>query len=224
MEIEAYRVADSTELPIIPAPEKREWHKDIPGIGACLPLTIGNGAGWWLLNPATFEVARPEVYNHQVIIRWWDIPEQPHVASHFGFGIMTVLIPYVFRTPPGWELLIRGPSNVFYEGLQPFEGIVETDWHMATATMNWMVERDKKVVVRRGDPLAQIVPVKTEALEQFTPVVKDMPEDMESEFLEFAQRRMERLEKNVEEGKTKYQANYPRDERTRRRHLRMKPL
>jgi hypothetical protein len=160
-----------------------------------------------------------KVYNEQVVVHG----NVDHVASHFGFGVLTVLIPYVFRTPPGWELLIRGPSNVFYDGLHPFEGIVETDWHKATATMNWMVENGTETVIRSGEPLAQIGPVKAEALEQFQPEILDMPDDVEEDFMQFAEERMEQIKGSVE-GKTRYSAKYPRNERTRRRHLRLKPL
>jgi hypothetical protein len=223
MELKAYRINGVTELPIVPAPERRDWHKEIPGIGACLPLTIANGGGWWLLNPQDVYVDRIDTYNYNVRVRkvLSEHEEPTHVASHFGFGVLTVLIPYVFRTPPGWELLIRGPSNVFYEGLHAFEGIVESDWHSATATMNWMVERDTQITIRRGEPLVQVVPIKTEALEQFQPEILDMPEDVEQEFMQFAEKRMEQI---TAEGKMKYSGEYPRNERTRRRHLKLRPL
>lgn len=219
--LKAYRIEDVTELPIVPAPERRAWHKDIPGIGACLPLTIGNGAGWWLLNPKEFRVSRLPLYNNAVVVHGKDVD---HVASHFGFGVLTVLIPYVFRTPPGWELLIRGPSNVFYDGMHPFEGIVESDWHKATATMNWMVEEGTEVVIPKDSPLAQIVPVQMEALESFQPEILDMPVDVEQEFTDFANKRMASLVMSKEKGKTKYMKVYPKNDRTRRRHLRLKSL
>jgi hypothetical protein len=219
MELTAYKIADVTELPIIPAPQRREH--GIPGLGCCLPLTIANGGGWWLTNPSAVRVSRLELYNYNVVVH---DKEADQVASHFGFGVLSVMIPYVFSTPPGWELLIRGPSNYFYDYMHPFEGIVEADWHKASATMNWMLNKGADFVIPEGAPLAQIVPTQVATLEEFQPVVEDMPEDLEGEFNEFAQRRLERLRKNVEEGKVKYQADYPKDVRTRRRHLRLKPL
>ena len=32
-------------------------------------------------------------------------------ASHFGSGILTWHLPLLFRTPPGYDLLVRGPAN-----------------------------------------------------------------------------------------------------------------
>ena len=221
MEITAYRIEGATPLPIVPAAERREWHKAIPGIGACLPLTIANGAGWWLLNPKTFSVSRLNIYNYDVVIHG----DVDHVKSHFGFGVMTVMIPYVFRTPPGWELLIRGPSNVFYERLHAFEGIVETDWHNATATMNWKVEKGAHITIEEGAPLVQVIPVQTRTWEEdFSVLIEDMPDNVEQEFLEFSAGRNERLRLNKEENKVRYEGNYPRDGRTRRRHLRLRPV
>lgn len=215
MEITAYKVDGATELPIIPAPQKRQWSKTIPGIGACLPLTIANGGGWWLLNPAEFTARRSSYYNHEVTIQ----RDVNHVASHFGFGVMTVIIPYVFRTTAGWELLIRGPSNVFYPGFHPFEGIVETNWHSGTATMNWMVEKDAVHTFIEGDPLAQIVPIQISQLEAFQVKSEEMPENLEEEFAQFATSRVDRLKANRAEGKVRYQGLYPRNERTKRRKL-----
>jgi hypothetical protein len=218
MELTAYKVDGAEELPIVPAPPRRQWHNDIPGIGACLPLTIANGAGWWLLNTKEFTVHRSEVYNYQVVVE----PEGLfHVMSHFGFGVLTVAIPYVFKTPPGWELLVRGPSNVFYDGMHPFEGIVESDWHHGTATMNWMVEKGATLVIPEGAPLAQIVPTQVASLEEFQVKSEDMPEDIEEEFARFSQSRADRLAANKIEGKVRYEGTYPRNERTSRKVLKL---
>ena len=49
-------------------------------------------------------------------------------ASHFGDGILTWHLPILFRTPPGYNLLVRGPANYPKDAVSPLEGIVETDW------------------------------------------------------------------------------------------------
>ena len=39
-------------------------------------------------------------------------PGESHLAeSLFGHGILTWTLPYLFRTPPGYNLLARGPAN-----------------------------------------------------------------------------------------------------------------
>jgi len=213
LDMKAYRIRGATEMGLVPAKRQREWHKDIPATGACLPLTIANEAGWWLVNPHRFTV-----FNYdQLTIDYCGFKEAPHVASHFGHGILTVLIPFIFRTPPGWQLQIRGPVNYFYDDMQPFEGIVETDWHKATATMNWKVARDSMFTVEEGEPLAQLVPVKLDVLEMFRPTEEDMPEDVERDFIEWASNRAATLKKED----YKYERGYPKH--AERRRLDIKP-
>ena len=49
-------------------------------------------------------------------------------TSTFGSGFITFTIPVLFRTPKGINLRLTGPSNWIKDGVQPLDGIVETDW------------------------------------------------------------------------------------------------
>ncbi len=60
-------------------------------------------------------------------------------TSMFGHGILTFHIPFLVRTHPGYNLLVRGPANMPRDGVSPLEGIVETDWAVATFTMSWQL-------------------------------------------------------------------------------------
>jgi Family of unknown function (DUF6065) len=40
-------------------------------------------------------------------------------VSHFGDGIRTWHLPMLFRTPPGYKLLVRGPANYPKEAVYP---------------------------------------------------------------------------------------------------------
>jgi hypothetical protein len=116
----------------------------------CLPLLIANQAGWFLLNSHPIRVTWDggnELSNLQVEYLK-GFPPYPAV-SHFGHGIVTWTIPYLFRTPPGYNLLVRGPSNWPKDGAHALEGIVETDWSVATFTMNWMLTRPNQPSGRR---------------------------------------------------------------------------
>jgi hypothetical protein len=145
----------------------------------CLPLLIANQAGWFLLN------------SHRIRVTWDGGNEisnlhieylkgsQPYPAvSHFGHGIVTWTIPYLLRTPPDYNLLVRGPSNWPKDGAHPLEGIVETDWSVATFTMNWMLTRPNQPVVFEVDePICMIVPQRRGELESFHPRVVDIWRD-----------------------------------------------
>jgi hypothetical protein len=159
----------------------------------CLPLLIANQAGWSLVNDARFSVVwkggdEPE----QTEISFGDpAPSEPPIA-HFGLGIITWNIPYLFRTPPGWNLLARGPANVPKDGISPLEGIIETDWTYAPFTMNWKLTRpNHEVVFEPGDVICTIVPQRRGDLEAFQTEYRDITElpDVRRKFSEWSKSR-----------------------------------
>src|SRR5690606_33114809 len=111
-------------------------------------------------------------------IRPVDPLKPARAVSHFGAGVLTFHIPYVFRTPPGYNLLVRGPANWPKDGVQALEGLVETDWATATFTMNWKFTRARRWVrFEAGEPICMVVPQRRGELELFEPVVRDLAEN-----------------------------------------------
>lgn len=177
----AYRVSPVPPLRLVTAPQARAW-MDATGqrfANRCLPLLIANQAGWFILNShalcATWdggdgkEALRLEYFS--------GAPPYP-AASHFGHGILTWHIPYLFRTPPGYNLLARGPANWPKDGAIALEGIVETDWSVATFTMNWKLTAiGRPVTFEVGEPLCMLVPQRRGDLEAFQPEVRDLASD-----------------------------------------------
>jgi hypothetical protein len=95
--------------------------------------------------------------------------------SHFGSGILTWNLPYLFRTPPGYNLLVRGPANWPKDGASALEGIVETDWSPATFTMNWKLTRPHwPVEFKENEPICMLVPQRRGELEAFRPAVQNL--------------------------------------------------
>jgi hypothetical protein len=150
----------------------------------CLPLLVANQAGWFILNshplrvtwnggpdPESTIVELPESMEG---ICLYDA-QSPPATSHFGHGIVTWHLPYLFRTPPGYNLLARGPANCPKDGASPLEGIVETDWSMATFTMNWQLTRPGLTVTFEvGEPICMIVPQRRGELETFRPEIREV--------------------------------------------------
>jgi len=177
----AYCVDPAARMPIVPASINRAWMDatDRRFANRCLPLLIGNQAGWFLLSA------------HKVALTWsgaatldgvrieYLAGEAPFPChSHFGSGIVTWTIPYLFRTPPGFNLQVRGPSNWPKDGIFALEGLVETDWAQATFTMNWIMTRPHQTVVFDvGEPIAMIVPQPRAEIEAFRPTIKDIVSD-----------------------------------------------
>jgi hypothetical protein len=162
----------------------------------CLPLLVANESGWTVENPRAFRAVwdggeRPDA----VTIEFeGEPPITPPVRSHFGFGVITFNLPYVFRTPPGWNLLARGPANWPKDGVTALEGVVETDWSFANFTMNWKLTRPgHEVHFGAGDPFCMLVPQRRGDLEAFCAEIRDLSSNprMLEEFKVFSQGRDE---------------------------------
>ena len=177
----AYRLLHRKLPRIVPAAADRFWMDFTTGGWAnrCMPLRIANQAGWCILNDADFEViwsGKPQVSALQIL--WAKGQFSPWVSSNFGYGIVTWEIPYLFRTPPGYNLLARGPANAIKDGVAPLEGLVETDWATASFTMNWKITRPFKAVkFQKDEPICMVVPQKRGELEAFVPEMCNIERD-----------------------------------------------
>jgi hypothetical protein len=170
-------------VPIEPAPRWRVWINEMEERWAnrCLPLLVANQAGWVLLNPVSFQAVwsgEPSTSSTTVELAQ-DLPHPWPVESHFGYGILTWSVPYLFRTPPGYNLLARGPANWPKDGICALEGLVETDWSVATFTMNWKLTRSNQpVTFEEGEPFCMVVPQRRGELESFRPEICDLSSDL----------------------------------------------
>jgi hypothetical protein len=169
-----------------PAPRWRDWMNEAEERwpNRCLPLLMANEAGWVFRNPSTFNATwSGGPHPDELTIEYEDenVSTPPPAESHFGYGIITWHVPYLFRTSPGLNLLARGPANWPKDGISALEGIVETDWSFATFTMNWKVTRvGEPVVFEAGEPFCMVVPQPRGLLEAFRPELKLFAEDRET--------------------------------------------
>lgn len=174
----AYRVSEGLEMPLVPAARERTWMAETDRRFAyrCLPLLMANQGGWFVLTThrvrATWDGGlTPE----SLSLDYLEGTEPYPAASHFGSGILTWRIPYLFRTPPSWNLLARGPANWPKDGVCPLEGLVETDWAVATFTMNWKLTRPGlPVVFEPREPICMVVPRRRGELERFRPELSEI--------------------------------------------------
>lgn len=198
-ELVAYRLSGRTDMPIVPGPGRRMWMETTTDRFAyrCLPLKVANEAGWVVES------------GHSVLATWDGGPGRPSLeitclrgeppcpaVSHFGHGILTWTLPYLFRTSPGYNLLMRGPSNWPKDGASPLEGLIETDWTAAAATMNWKLTRPGLTVrFDVGDPIAMLVPTRRGELESVMPRFTELSDDPDhaERHRSWARRRMQFL-------------------------------
>lgn len=185
----AYAAAPASGFVPEPADRRREWIQATPHRFArrCLPLMVANEAGWTIRVPfglgARWNGAdAPD----NVDIRVLD-PSHPGtrwVSNQLGVGLVTFNIPYVFRTPPGVALLVRGPPNFWIEGAHPLEGLVETDWATTTFTMSWRIESPNRwVEFKAGDPVCFLQPISIATLEAAQPVITQIGDNPSVEAL-----------------------------------------
>jgi hypothetical protein len=142
-----------------PSPPRRYWMDQSKHAYHCLPLVIGNQWGWQILCPTDVSVTwdgSPSLEGLRV-----DVAPQYSAAvkSQFGWGIVTFTPPWLFRTPPGWDLYLKGPSNRWKTNCTALDGVIETWWLNYTFTINWKVIEPGTVFFARGESLGQLVPV-----------------------------------------------------------------
>jgi hypothetical protein len=169
----AFGMSASLATRLEPAERTRDWiHDGRSDARWCLPLLMANQAGWVLLNPIGVSVTWDGGEGTDALTVVSDAPRPAGVApvvSLFGHGIVSWQIPYLFRTPEGFDLLARGPANSPKDGVSPLEGLIETDWAVMPFTMNWKLTRPGTARWEAGEPFCMLVPQRRADLTAFQP-------------------------------------------------------
>jgi hypothetical protein len=134
------------------------------------------------------------------------------VSSHFGSGIVTFSLPWLFRTSRGVGLWVRGPANDVRDNLVPLDGVVETDWAPYTFTMNWRLMRRGEAYFRAGEPICMLVPIVLDVFERVEPVVRDLDSNpvLKEDFTRFVSKRSGNIQKLKEGGEGTWAMDYMR--------------
>jgi hypothetical protein len=236
-----YRMSDKSDSParpligfitrtdapqIVPAPVSRKWMSETREgwPSRCLPMLIANQSGWELRNPSAFTATWMGQANDVDVKITPDRrdPGQYLPLSHFGNGILTWKLPLLFRTPPGYNLLVRGPANYPKDAVCPLEGIVETDWASASFSMSWKLTR-KLMPVRFevDEPICMIVPQRRAELEEFVPELRliESDEDLQRQHEFFlrsrdAAKQIEQIARVAAGEQVEWQGDYTRGRHT----------
>jgi hypothetical protein len=172
----------SRRLRLIPAGPNRHWMQQTSEHFAdrCLPLRIANQMGWFILNDV------------DVTAIWNGADSRAGLQIRTPAGSNSGHIPYLFRTPPGYNLYVRGPTNAPKDGACPLDGVVETDWAVASFTMNWKLTCvGVPVSFRAGEPIAMIMPMRRGEIETFEITTRDIgaDEDVDREYKAWSESR-----------------------------------
>ncbi len=181
MKLVAYPV-EGHSIAIRPAPVTRDWMDATKDSFSyrCLPLNIANGHGWEVLCPVPFTATWNGASNADGVSVALEAETVNPPYGHFGHGILTFDINCVFRTEPGYDLLVQGPVNRPKDGIAALSGIIETDWAPYTFTMNWQFTRaGHPVRFAQGEPICSFFPIRRNSLETIEPVLGSISEDAE---------------------------------------------
>jgi hypothetical protein len=191
-----YDLYEYPGIEIVPAPLDRRWMSEaqVRFPYRCLPLNIANQNGWMLLSPCDFScywLGGPN--KGDIELRFEGQPDN-RISTHFGEGVVTFTVPFLFRTSPGINLWVKGPANHIKDGIQPLEGIVESDWITATFTMNWKITRTNEwITFSQYEPFCMLVPIPRGLTEKTEPVRTSLSSnpDLNARYREWEQSRFQ---------------------------------
>ena len=165
-------VIDGQRLDIRPAPVERDWMEATRQRFAyrCLPLSMANAHGWELLCSAGFAATWNGEPGMDAITIIPDSGAATPALSNFGHGVLTFHVSCIFRSEPGFDLMVQGPVNRPKDEIGPLSGIIETDWSPYTFTMNWLFTRaNTTICFEKGEPYCHVFPIQRAVLETVNP-------------------------------------------------------
>src|SRR6185312_12750040 len=189
---------------LVPSTADRVWMDVFPERHAyrCLPLSVANAHGWEVLAPGAFEITwNGRSSSGDLSVRpvgdWpADLPFQDFARSNFSRGIVTFHTGYLFRTPPGWNLLATGPFNEPRTGIAPLTGIIEADWLPYPFTMNWQMLTAGTVRFEKDEAFCVVMPIPKNYLPDWELAIHDVADDpvLAAEYKTFRQSREQFME------------------------------
>ena len=171
--LKAYALGATEGWSIEPAGAKRDWMDETFKRLAyrCLPLIAANQAGWVIRSAVSFTATwsgKPDNRGVRIAYDADSAAQSDAAVSHFGGGVLTFVLPWLFRTSPGYGLLLRGPTNEPKEHAAALDAVIETDWSPYTFTMNWRILRPETPVrFEKGEPICHLQPFALGLLERF---------------------------------------------------------
>jgi hypothetical protein len=76
-------------------------------------------------------------------------------------------------------MFVRGVPNSIQDGIEPLDGIVETDWLPFTFTFNYKFTKPGTISFKKGDPLFSFFPIERGFVENFYIETQEIASDLE---------------------------------------------
>lgn len=165
---------------IRPCRPSRDWMDATPGQYAyrCIPLSAANTMGWEILNPVDVTLTWSGTDAGDSIQAKPARPDPFAPRPHFGSGTVTWYLPFLFRTPREYGLIVTGPANHDKAHIVPLDAFVRTDWVPFPFTMNWRITAAGEAIeFAAGEPICRILPYPLELLNDMQIELHDLAED-----------------------------------------------
>lgn len=157
----------------------------------CEPVVAANRWGWDLSMP------------YDIGVRWHGGDHQHSVTvlhgpakAHFAHNTITIDTGYIWRTPPGIDLLVCPVPNPDHRDFISMTAIVETDWMNFPWFLSLILLRTGDIAIPAGTPLARVMPIERAPGTEIA--VEAMPEDVRVENKEWVSLREDLFKKHHE--------------------------
>ncbi len=119
--------------------------------------------------------------------------------------VVTWELPFLFKTPARYGLVVTGPANHDRAHITPLDGFIRTDWLPFPFTMNWRITSpDITIRFAEGEPIARIFPYPLELLEEARVELHDLSENpkFEQQFRQWGEKRKENYQQREQTAAT----------------------
>ena len=140
----------------------KKYHPSFGPTYKCLPLKIGNELGWSIHCMVDFScIWNGKIEDRDGVLVKIDDKYKKVAATHFGNGIITLPIPYIFKTEKNYGIYVRGPTNFYKEYVQYLDAVIETDWLNYPFTYNIKINKaNHEIFFKKGEPICSFIPIK----------------------------------------------------------------
>jgi hypothetical protein len=151
---------DKTLLPIR-ANRYKDWWEDNnrtkDHARHCLPLSMANSLGWYILSPGTFLVKWDGNVTKAAEIVHLEKSSHYIVDDHAAYGSFTVQPSFIPVTnDPGDFVFIKGIPNERDKPYICMEACIEAWWNVALFGLVYIITKPGEFMIRKGQPIAQM--------------------------------------------------------------------
>ena len=146
----------------------------LPTIKKCMPATDMLTSGYIIQNVTDIDIIKEKVQGNFIENRI-KVKNNEYAPDAHRFEMCPVKNPnkqhwiklknpWLVRTPPGYSCLFIHPMNRMEERWKIIEGVVDTDSYVNLTNFPFILKkRNKQFLIKKGDPMVQVVPFKRES-------------------------------------------------------------